>query len=743
MAAETDKFSQHAAAVARELLGEENKGLSSPKELRFGKAGSVSVDLEKGAFFDHEQKEGGGVLWFIQHRTGSSVEGGQAVQWLRDHGYYVEEDGFRPSGNSGQGSRRDPNGNWLPKRVPDTGKLTATYDYRDEQGDIIYQVCRFDWPVDLSVNPKGHDKTFVQRRPDRSRQDGWTYQTKGVRPLPYRLPELLDDLVDGRPIFIVEGEKKVDMLRAAGVPATCNHGGAGKWAEDLSQHFNGANVIILPDNDEAGQNHANLVGNRLSDVGARVRVLDLPGIPPKGGVDDWFPAGGDAERLYDLVDAAAKPFMSAPFNTRFGAVEWLNFDAAGPTHEYLIKGVLTRNELSFLAGASQSGKSFIAIDMAMAVARGVDWFGRRVRRGGVIYQAGESATGVRRRRFPAYRQRYDCGHDPLSVVLLEKPVDFYSSDEDVDAFIEECLHWKRVFRDPLELIILDTFNKATPGANENDGKDMGMVLARCERVRRATGAHVMLVHHMNAEGSKMRGHTSLFGNVDNVVTVKKCPDRTDAEGRQVREWVLSKQKDGEDGVGGKFVLPSIEIGFDADGDKVTSCTVDQPSTGADGKLTPDDPNGIIVPSNHAPILRAIYDAVATRGTLAPVDLALSRGAMAVDRRELWEKIRDVLQDDPDDIQEDETPEAAKTRRDGALRQRVRRAREYLYQKGVIDTKGPWTWLTGRKVRGFEEAPGLGDDVKEARRSRSKAQPAPDEPEAFPASHHAFDPEDFA
>ncbi|MFI7996082.1 AAA family ATPase, partial [Acinetobacter baumannii] len=81
---------------------------------------------------------------------------------------------------------------------------------------------------------------------------------------------------------------------------------------------------------------------------------------------------------------------------------------------------------------------------------------------------------------------------------------------------------------PLELIVIDTFNKATPGANENDGKDMGVVLARCDRIRQKTGAHVMLVHHLNAGGTKARGHTSLFANVENVILCRYVPEHSDA-----------------------------------------------------------------------------------------------------------------------------------------------------------------------------------------------------------------------
>ena len=698
-----EQFAQHAAAVARDLFGEPNKALSSGSTLRFGKQGSLSVDTETGRFFDHESKEGGGVLWAIERQTGRPVEGGDAVEWMRENGYYIEDE--RPAAPPGGGPRLDPNGNWLPRRVPDHGRLTATFDYRDEKGELVYQVCRYDWTVDPEVNPKGHDKTFVQRRPDSSKKHGWNWSTRGVKALPYRLPELLEDAAQGYDIFLVEGEKKVDMLREIGVPATCNHGGAGKFPEELVGWFEDTSVVILPDNDEAGRSHADLAGRKLERVARRVRVLDIPGLPEKGGVDDWIPAGGDAEQLYELAQGA-RAFEARPFKSMFGAVEWLHLDDPGPVFDYLIKGVLTRSEQSMLLGESQSGKSFLAIDMAMAVARGIEWFGHKARKGGVVYQAGESAIGVRRRRLPAYRQHFDVAREPLPFVLLERPVDFYTSDEQVDQFIEECLHWGRTFPAPLELIVIDTFNKATPGANENDGKDMGLVLARCDRIREATGAHVMLVHHLNAGGTKHRGHTSLFANVENVVTCRKVPDAKDASNRQIREWVVSKQKDGEDGFGERFVLPAIEIARDGDGDAITSCIVAEP----EGKAKPDNPDGIVVGGMNATVLRVIYDAISARGLLAPRALGLSRGALAIDRRALWEELRAKIdsEEDPDDDRESETGEDAAKRRNARLRKQVSRAIDFLFTRGVIGRRDGWIWLTGKRVRGFEAAPETGD-----------------------------------
>lgn len=745
-----DQFAHHARAVAIDLLGEPNKHLSSEGELRFGKQGSVSVDLKKGTFFDHSENQGGGVLWAIQQWAGAKIEGGGAVQWMRERGFDIEDNRPPPMASRQQSTdraptRRDPAGNWLPPAVPDHGALTKTYDYRDESGALLYQVCRYDWTD--PENPKGHSKTFLQRVPDEKKAGGFAYKVKDrITPVPYRLSELLGDIKAGRPVFLVEGEKKVDMMRAAGIPATCNHGGAGKFPDDLVPHFRGADLIILPDNDEAGRKHVAVAGGKLEEVARRIRTLEIPGLPEKGGVDDWLPAGGTAEALYDLVDTAAKPFESQPYSSRFDAVTWGEIDAPGKTYEHLIKGILTKNELSMLLGESQSGKSFIAIDLAMAVARGLPWFNHRSQRGGVIYQAGESATGVRRRRLPAYRRYYDVAREPLPFVLLQSPLDLYSSDNDAEAFIEECKHWSRTFGGvPLELIVIDTFNKATPGANENDGKDMGAVLARCDMIRRKTGAHVMLVHHLNSGGTKARGHTSLFANVENVITVKKVEDASDGDGRQIREWKIAKQKDGDDGVTKRFVLKAVKIGEDEDGDPVTSCVVMPP-----GGQTLEErfPDGMRLGASNQTFLRAVYQAIETKGVQAPPDLGLPRGAMAVTRADLWALVQGIMGDDPEDIQPGESEETAARRRAAARRQASKRCRDYLYSKGIIGQSDEWVWLTGAvRVQSFGEPPGLGEGAKKsayAREPRRKAD-APPAMELPPpgGTDLPFDVEDFA
>jgi predicted P-loop ATPase len=142
-------------------------------------------------------------------------------------------------------------------------------------------------------------KVFRQRRPDGS--GGWIWNRKGVSELPYRLPELIAAKAKGETIFISEGEKDVEALRSHGLVATCNPGGAGKWRRKFAEYFEGADVVILPDNDTPGQKHVEQVAKILSPVAKRVRILLLPSLPPKGDVSDWIKAGGTAETLLDIA----------------------------------------------------------------------------------------------------------------------------------------------------------------------------------------------------------------------------------------------------------------------------------------------------------------------------------------------------------------------------------------------------------------------------------------------------------
>jgi hypothetical protein len=166
--------------------------------------------------------------------------------------------------------------------------IVAQYDYRDEAGNVLWQVVRY------------APKDFRQRRPKPG--GGFDWSIKGVRVIPYRLPELLAD--PSKPVVVVEGEKDCDNLARLGILATCNAGGAEKWTTAHSEFLRGRKVIVLPDNDGPGRNHAQQVARSLQRIAESVQIVELPGLPPKGDVSDWLAAGGTAAELKQLVDAA-------------------------------------------------------------------------------------------------------------------------------------------------------------------------------------------------------------------------------------------------------------------------------------------------------------------------------------------------------------------------------------------------------------------------------------------------------
>lgn len=166
---------------------------------------------------------------------------------------------------------------------------SAVYEYKDEMGKLLYQVLRY--------NPKN----FKQRRPGNG---SWQWNLNRVRRVPYRLQEVIRAINAGETIYIVEGEKDVHSLEHAGLTATCNAGGAGNWHKSMSQCLQGAKVVILPDNDNPGQKHAQSVAENLHGIASSIKVVNLPGLPAKGDVTDWIQAGHTKQELLALVESA-------------------------------------------------------------------------------------------------------------------------------------------------------------------------------------------------------------------------------------------------------------------------------------------------------------------------------------------------------------------------------------------------------------------------------------------------------
>jgi hypothetical protein len=182
--------------------------------------------------------------------------------------------------------------------------IVAIYDYTDEDGKLLFQKVRYD------------PKYFNQRRPDPTGKDGWIWNKEGVRSVLYRLPELVSEVFAEREIYVAEGEKDADALRAHGFAATCNPEGASesknkpKWLDSYSESLRGASVVIIADKDRSGRTHAGAVARLLQGFANSVKVLELPDVDDKPVKDaaDYFAAGGEAMDLQELAHAA--PFWT-------------------------------------------------------------------------------------------------------------------------------------------------------------------------------------------------------------------------------------------------------------------------------------------------------------------------------------------------------------------------------------------------------------------------------------------------
>jgi hypothetical protein len=277
--------------VACALFVQPNKALSKKDELRFGSHGSLSVDLAKAIFYDHENGIGGGILDMIQ--IGNGKTGRDAVGWLESLGVKVDGNGdARAPKKYDAGKDRFKNIDF--ETPPPTFHEVCTYRYQNLDGSEAYQKVRRENGEIGEDGKKIKDFYFQHKVGNRYVRD-----IKGCARVPYMLPDLIAAIEAGRIIFIVEGEKCADLLRQI---LGCN-----ATPDDITEYLKGADAVILPDNDDGGRDYAMTIAAKLAGVAKRIRILNLPGVGPKGDVEQWIDNGGTVEKLWELVDTAAKP----------------------------------------------------------------------------------------------------------------------------------------------------------------------------------------------------------------------------------------------------------------------------------------------------------------------------------------------------------------------------------------------------------------------------------------------------
>lgn len=397
-------------------------------------------------------------------------------------------------------------------------------------------------------------------------------------------------------------------------------------------------------------------------------------------------------RPFDEFEADTMAQLVPRFRSKFGMLRWSELDDPGPEMEWLVDDLLTMGDKSIIAGPSMSGKSFFAIKVAGSIAQGVPMFGHPVKKGLVIYQAGEGALGIKK-RLRAYRQYNNIPNDvDLPFVLLQSRVDLYAEDGDTAALIAEIQAIRTMYSDPLRIIFIDTLSKAQGLADENNGRDMGIVMNNIDLIREQTGVHVCLVHHLNADGTKLRGHTSVFANIDQVLAVT-CDKET-----KVRTMRTAKVKDGSDDVSVKFTLAEIVLGTDKAGKQVTSCVTmledEKKDMKNEGGEKPFRAN-----AGDTSFLHALIRALRENGESPPENINAPPGVVrVVDYTHVKACYkRQNVREDVDTSKEQ-----------NRISQGLKRARENMVKFGVVafdrpeDSHAGWIWLTGRPVWGMKE-----------------------------------------
>ena len=246
------------------------------------------------------------------------------------------------------------------------------------------------------------------------------------------------------------------------------------------------------------------------------------------------------------------------------------FLTSGQETEWLIKNVLPKAELAFVYGEPASGKTFLALDMAMHIARGCAWNAHKTKQSQVLYIAAEDANGVRK-RVQAYQQYHGAEVDYSGLrFIADAPQLLQEKDrKELWAQIKSC--------GALDVIILDTLAASTPGIDENSSKEFGPLLHYCKQISKRTGALILFVHHTGKDPLKgMRGSSVLLGASDCLILVERFGDD--------RVATIAKLKNGVDKAEYGFKLNVVELGVDSDGDTISSCVVNYLPPGSAKKV---------------------------------------------------------------------------------------------------------------------------------------------------------------
>lgn len=347
--------------------------------------------------------------------------------------------------------------------------------------------------------------------------------------------------------FVCEGVGQGWAIHAATgavVVVTFGAGRMGRVAGVLREKYPAASLVIVPDRGKEAD---------AEKIAAAVagQFVEMPTDKPSNyDANDYLLEHGTGA-LADLLERVQAPAMRYKLLTDDDLAKL-------PPLRWLIKKVLPETGLAAIYGASGSGKSFLVLDALQSLTAGRDWFDYTTKPCNVLYCALEGEGGIAG-RVAAYRIHH--GSTSPNIRYLVQP---FSLLEKAD--IDDLAKAIKANRQNAKVVVLDTLNRATPGADENDSKSMSHIINGAKKLQELIGGLIILVHHTGKDVSKgLRGHSSLHAALDAAIEVRRDGDR--------RHWTVTKNKDGADGNTCQFKLSDINLGMDEDDEPITSCVV--------------------------------------------------------------------------------------------------------------------------------------------------------------------------
>lgn len=382
-------------------------------------------------------------------------------------------------------AERSPRGEWTPR-----GDAVAVYHYVDENGVLLFDVCRTG------------DKQFPQRRPDTEKKSGWSWSLGETRRVLYRLPEVIAAVSEGKTIWIAEGEKDVHALEAAGVVATCSPGGAGKWRDEYADFLREADVVVVADKDKPGQAHARAVAVSIGSREGRVRIVEAA--VGKDAADHLAARKGlDEFVTTHEPEVAAKPELALDIHDYLAQSD--------DEISWLVPNLIERGDRIMITAFEGYAKSTFLRQLAVSVASGIHPFtGEAIEPKRVLMIDCENSDRQTRRAFrwmvPIADRVY---RRPLAREMFFPIV----RPEGIDLGSEADAQWllERVTAHKPELLIIGpVYRLLTEDANTDT--TIRKIITAIDRARVAVDCAVVLEAHAG-HGNGMGGrHTRPIGS---------------------------------------------------------------------------------------------------------------------------------------------------------------------------------------------------------------------------------------